>query len=142
MGPGGLRAPAEVAFAMHSWPLLLPTFTLFLSLSLHLRLLLLTHFVQTSEGENLFPPYFGITRRNILSRKKKTKVFWACLKLFMASVRSRPPGPPSVPGVLTFVPKNAEYQSMKCLKQDKHAKCQYSPTRPTHTVTILRADKQ
>ena len=26
IGPGGLRAPPEVAFAMHSWPLLLPTF--------------------------------------------------------------------------------------------------------------------
>ena len=28
IGPGGLRAPPEVAFAMRSWPLLLPTFGL------------------------------------------------------------------------------------------------------------------
>ena len=27
IGPGGLRAPPEVVFAMHSWPLLLPTFS-------------------------------------------------------------------------------------------------------------------
>ena len=31
IGPGGLRAPPEVAFAMRSWPLLLPTFTLLLA---------------------------------------------------------------------------------------------------------------
>ena len=41
IGPGGLRAPHEVAFAMHSWPLLLPTFGRFFSFFLFfLRLLL------------------------------------------------------------------------------------------------------
>ena len=78
------RAPPEVAFAMHSWPLLLPTFFfwprrlcvrhprcrlqcvaghccyhLSVSLSLFLfRLLLLTHFRETPVCENLFPPIF------------------------------------------------------------------------------------
>ena len=33
IGPGGLRAPSEVAFSMRSWPLLLLTFVLFFSLS-------------------------------------------------------------------------------------------------------------
>ena len=54
-----LRAPPEVAFAMRCWPLLLPSFSLSLSLSFFfLRLLLLTHFGETPECENLFPPIF------------------------------------------------------------------------------------
>ena len=35
VGPGGLSAPPEVAFAMRSWPLLSPTFSLPISLSLY-----------------------------------------------------------------------------------------------------------
>ena len=56
IGPGGLLAPTEVAFAIRSWPLSLPTFRL--SLFLLLRLLLLTQFGETPEAENLFPPIF------------------------------------------------------------------------------------
>ena len=48
-GPGGLRAPCV------AWPLLLPSFSLSLSL---LRLLLLTHFGESPVCENLFPPIF------------------------------------------------------------------------------------
>ena len=46
----------EVAFAMRSRPLLLPTFAL--SLFFSLCLLLLTHFGETPVCENLFPPIF------------------------------------------------------------------------------------
>ena len=48
-GPGGLRAPCI------AWPLLLPSVSLSLSL---LRLLLLTHFGESTVCENLFPPIF------------------------------------------------------------------------------------
>ena len=45
-----LRAPCV------AWPLLLPSFRLFFSLSL--RLLLLTHFGESPMCENMFPPIF------------------------------------------------------------------------------------
>ena len=48
LAQAALHAPPEVAFAMRSWPLLLPTFALLiLSLFLLFRLLLLTHFWET-----------------------------------------------------------------------------------------------
>ena len=53
LAQAALRSPPEVAFAMRSWPLLLPTFCLLL-----LHLLLLTHIGETPEAENLFPPIF------------------------------------------------------------------------------------
>ena len=49
LAQAALCAPPEVAFAMPSWPLLLPTFGLFFIL----RLLLLTHFGETPKAENL-----------------------------------------------------------------------------------------
>ena len=57
LAQAALHTPPEVAFAMHSWPLLLPTFGLsylFFSLSL----LILTHFGENPEVENLFPQLF------------------------------------------------------------------------------------
>ena len=57
LAQAALRAPPEVAFAMRSWPMLFPTFSLFFSFFLF-RLLLLTHFGETPEAENLFPPIF------------------------------------------------------------------------------------
>ena len=55
------------ACVCHQWwrtkrslPLFLPTF-----FSFFLRLLLFTHFGKTPVAENLFPQYFGITRRKI-----------------------------------------------------------------------------
>ena len=58
LAQAALRAPPEVEFAMRSRPLLLPSFSLSLSLSFFLRLLLLTHFGETPEAENLFAPIF------------------------------------------------------------------------------------
>ena len=59
-----------------------------------------------------FPQYFGITRRymqkkyllgvNFIFLRKKG-YFSDFFLLFTASVRSRPPGPPAVPGVLKYV---------------------------------------
>ena len=75
----------------------------FLSFSLPC-LLLLTYFGETPEDENLFPQYFGITRRNIhfLFFTKKSW-FWGVFFLFAANVRSRPPGPPLFLGVFFFL---------------------------------------
>ena len=92
-----------MAFAVHSWPLLLPSFSLsllFLSY-IFLRLLLLTHFGETPRVWKFVPQYFGITRRYI----QKKNLFEFCYKkndfLFTASVRSWRPGPPLVPGLFT-----------------------------------------
>ena len=52
LAQAALRVPPEVAFAMRSWPLLLPTFSQ--------SLLLLTHF---SSLKICFPQYFGTTKR-------------------------------------------------------------------------------
>ena len=56
-----------------------------------LCLLLLTHFGDTTEAEILFPPYIGITRRNM---KKKIVIFFYKKKRFSAAE-----APPLVPGV-------------------------------------------
>ena len=52
-------------------------------------------------GQVCFPQYFGITRIyiNFIFLRKKNTNFLAVFLLFTASVRSRPPGPPAVPGV-------------------------------------------
>ena len=57
VGPGGLHAPPEVAFAMRSWPLLLPTFALSFSFDpLRAFLLLFTASVRSrSPGPPLVP---------------------------------------------------------------------------------------
>ena len=101
--PRRLWGPSpEVEFAMRSLPLLLPTFSLSFFLSLFC-LLLLTHFGETPKAENLFPQYFGITRRYMrkkiflsynLNFLRKKADFWAVFLLFTASIWSRPPGPP------------------------------------------------
>ena len=57
-GPGGLRALPKVAFAMCSWPFLLPTFAISLTFFL-LRLLLLIHFRETPEAEICFSQYLA-----------------------------------------------------------------------------------
>ena len=64
LAQAALRAPAEVAFAMRSWPLLLPLFSLFFLL----RLLLLTHFGETPEAENLFPQIFWNNYKEYLKK--------------------------------------------------------------------------
>ena len=56
LAQAALHAPPGVAFAMRSWPLLLPSFSL--SLLFSLRLLLFTHFRESPVCENLFPPIF------------------------------------------------------------------------------------
>ena len=53
VGPGGLHGPPQVAFAMRSWPLLLPAFALSL---FFLCLLLLTRDREIPEAEILFRP--------------------------------------------------------------------------------------
>ena len=58
-GAGGFACVTRGGVAMRSWPLLLPTFAL--SFFFSLRLLLLTHFGETPEAENLFAPiYFNV----------------------------------------------------------------------------------
>ena len=96
---------------MSSWPLLLPTFALLPFFSFFpLRLLLLTHFRESPVCENLFPPIFWHSQKiyakkiyflqvNFIFLRKKAD-FLAFFLLFTASVRSRPPEPPAVPGVL------------------------------------------
>ena len=90
-----LRAPCI------AWPLLLPLFSLsfFLSLSLSvslsplfLRLLLFTNFGETPVCKIISPQIFW---HKINAKKNRANFL-----LFTASVRSRPPGPPAVPGVL------------------------------------------
>ena len=54
------QAPPEVVFAMCSWPLLLPTVSLSLSL---LRVLLLIHFEETPKAEISPPPHILAQRR-------------------------------------------------------------------------------
>ena len=54
LAQAALHAPPKVVFAMRSWPFLLPSF----SLSLFLRLLLLTNFRESPVCEDLFPPIF------------------------------------------------------------------------------------
>ena len=56
LAQAALRTPPEVAFALRSWPLLLPTFAL-LSLSFSLSFTSFA-FGETPEAENLFPPIF------------------------------------------------------------------------------------
>ena len=104
VGPGGLSAPPDVAFAMRTWPLLLPTFGL--------SLLSVFCFWPTSGKlprlNICSPQYFGTARRNMhffccnlyLFYEEKNTDFWVFFLLFMASVQLRPPGPPQVPGVL------------------------------------------
>ena len=59
IGPGGFACATQGGVAMCSWPLFLPTFCLSsLSIFFFLCLLLLTHFTETPEAENLFPPIF------------------------------------------------------------------------------------
>ena len=81
VGPVGLRAPPEVAFAMRSWPLLLPTVP-FLFL---LRLLLLTNFRETPEAEILFLPIFWLNYR--VSQKKLPLRFWGTFMFATRKVR-------------------------------------------------------
>ena len=58
-GPGGLRAPCVLACAMRSLAIVITIVQSFsLSFFLSLHLLLLTHFGETPEAENLFPPIF------------------------------------------------------------------------------------
>ena len=114
-GPGGLRAPCVLACAMRSLAIVFTIVqSFFLSLSLSLFLF---------PPSSAFDPLRGISRvrkfvsPNILAYLedicKKKYVFWviffppkkkgdfrAIFLLFTASVRSRPPGPPAVPGVL------------------------------------------
>ena len=92
-----LRAPCV------AWPLLSPTF----ALSLFLRLLLLTHFGESPMCEIIFHPIFWHNQKiyakkiwvNFIFSRIKCVFFSAVFLLFMASVRSRPTGPPAVPGV-------------------------------------------
>ena len=84
-GPDGLRAPPEVAFAMRSWPFLLPIFALSIfPLSFFLlRLLLLTHFRETTKAEILFPSYLEITwRKNYNFFLNKNKRFLGVFSTF------------------------------------------------------------
>ena len=88
--------------------------TIVQSLFFSLRLLLMTHFGESPVGENCFPQYFGITRSYMQKKSYFKKIydifnfftkksrFSSVFLLFMASVRSRPPGPPSVRGVLSI----------------------------------------
>ena len=58
-----------------------------------------------------FPQYFGITRRYMQSKigqflffyEKKEVIFERFFLLFTASIGSRPPGPPAVPGVFSNI---------------------------------------
>ena len=61
LAQAALRAPPEVAFAVRSWPLLLPTF----SLSLFSLLSFFVFFLRLllSRLKKISPQYFGITRR-------------------------------------------------------------------------------
>ena len=60
LAQAALRAPHEVAFGTRSWPLFLSLFSLslFLSFSLFLRFLLLTHFGESPMCEIIFHPIF------------------------------------------------------------------------------------
>ena len=115
-------------FAMRSFPLLLTSFSLF-SFSFFLRLLLLSPLWETPVCEISAPQYFGEPRRYMEKKqifyRSVTAVpgveyslfvfrllllthFWETPEaenfrpfflLFAASIQSRPPGPPLVPGV-------------------------------------------
>ena len=91
---------------MRSWPLFLPTFALFFFF-----FYVFCFWPTLGKLPRLkicFPHYFGM--KNIYKKKlwvifflrKKTN-FRAFFLLFTASVRSRPPGPPLVPGVLARI---------------------------------------
>ena len=113
-GPGGLHAPCLRAPCLRApcvaWPLLLPSFSLFFSLSLCLRLLLFTHFGETPVCEIIFAPIFWHNQK--IYAKKIVGIififftgkidFLAYFQLFTASVRSRPSWPPAVHGVFAY----------------------------------------
>ena len=86
---------------MHRWPLLLPTFGLLFFFFSSLRLLLLTHFGEIPVCEDIYKKKYLFLVILILLRKKAD--FRAFFRLFTASVRSQPPGPPAVPGVFKLV---------------------------------------
>ena len=70
--------------------------------------LLFTHFGETSMRENLFPPIFWhkqkiYAKKKLGEKSRSSGVF----PLFTASILSRPPGPPAVPGVfIMFLPSS------------------------------------
>ena len=66
------------------------------------RLLLLTHFEESPVRENFSPQYFGKTKRYMQKTNLGIFFFHAYFLHFMASVRSRSPGPPAVPGVFSL----------------------------------------
>ena len=115
-GPAQPRLLAQAACVRHpclctpcvAWPLLSPSFGL-LSFFFSSPSFAFHPLRGNSHVRNNFTQYFGITRRYMQKKnifggkfyffKKKRCFFPAVFLLFMASVRSRPPGPPAVPGV-------------------------------------------
>ena len=90
-----------------SWPLFSPTFFFF-------SFFFFSAFYFSPTSGNLpcvkicFPQYFCITRRYV-QKKIGNFDFWAFFLFFTASIRSRPPGPPLVSGVLKNVVENISH---------------------------------
>ena len=80
LAQAALRAPHEVVFAMCSWPLLLPSFSLFVFFisSLFSVFCLWPTSGKLPCAKELLPQYFGITRRYM-----QKKYFWGVNFIFL-----------------------------------------------------------